>query len=245
MAIMRFRSLAILMVAATVSLSACGKSDTAANVADPVAGNETAAEEAPQAEAKAKSNVNPDAGKSEAGKYSNDYFGFSMTFPAEWAIAPKETTEALQSQGSDIVAGDDPTLKAAVEAAEENSYQLLMISEKPVGAPVADFNANIVVMAEKVSHLPGLVSGADYLASVSNLLQQTDLPYQPAGEIKEVEIGGRKFHRADFTLAMNGMEVQQSYFATIDKGYALGFILSGNDTSMANLEKIASSVVFN
>jgi hypothetical protein len=244
MAIMRFRSLAILMVAATVSLSACGKSDTAADVADPVGGNEATAtkEDAKPAETKA---ANPDVGKSEAGKYTNDYFGFSMTFPAQWAIAPKETAEELQSQGSDIVAGDDPTMQAAVEAAEKNSYQLLMISEKPVGAPVAEFNANLIVMAEKVSHLPGLTSGADYLASVSNLLQQTELPYQPVGEIQEVEIGGRKFHRADFSLATNGVEVKQSYFATIDKGYALGFILSGTDGTMPSLEEITQSVAFN
>ena len=99
-------------------------------------------------------------------------------------------------------------------------------------------------MAEKVSHLPGIASGEEYLVNVGNLLTQTELPYEAEGEPYEVEIGGRTFHRADFNLNAAGMEIKQSYLALVDEGYALGFILSGTDDTMAQLEDITKSLKF-
>ncbi|MEL6136496.1 MAG: hypothetical protein AAFR42_03670 [Cyanobacteria bacterium J06628_6] len=242
MALTRLRPVAAALLIAT-TLIACSKEEAA--VVDPT-GDEAAAETTAAAEetTAAAPDVSPNAGEVKAGTYSNEYFGFSMDFPTEWAVASDETAEELQDMGSDIVAGDDEALKASIEAAEQNTYQLLMVSEQPVGAPVATFNPNIVVMAEKVSHLPGIASGAEYLANVSNLLTSTDLPYEAAGEPYEVEIGGRTFHRADFSLSAAGMEINQSYLALVDNGYALGFILSGTDESMGQLEEITDSLTF-
>ncbi|MEO1591355.1 MAG: hypothetical protein AAFU71_08700 [Cyanobacteria bacterium J06632_22] len=234
---LRFAAAALLL---TASLVACSK-DEAAEI-EPVAGD-TAAETTEAAEPEAAS-VAPNAGAVTAGTYTNDFFGFTMEFPTEWAVASDETAEELQDMGSDIVAGDDAALQASIEAAEQNTYQLLMISEQPVGAPVTTFNPNVVVMAEKVSHLPGIATGGDYLINVSNLLTQTELPYESKGEPYEVEIGGQTFHRADFSLNAGGMDIKQSYLALIKDGYALGFILSGTDESITQLEDIATSMKF-
>ncbi|MEM8806985.1 MAG: hypothetical protein AAGF01_13245 [Cyanobacteria bacterium P01_G01_bin.38] len=240
MALLRLRSLAVLAIAATVTLSACGKSDQA--VVDPAVGGD--ATEATPEEVSPEASGSPDEAKVEAGKYSNEFFEFTMAFPDAWAIASEETTDGLQDTGADMLAGDDEALKSSIKAAEKNTYQLLMISEQPVGAPTTEFNPNLVVMAEKVSHLPGIASGSEYLANVSNLLLQTDLPYTPDGEPYAVEIGGREFHRADFTLSTAGIEIKQSYLATVDKGYALGFILSGTDGTMGSLDEITNSITF-
>ncbi|MEO0458060.1 MAG: hypothetical protein AAF152_15970 [Cyanobacteria bacterium P01_A01_bin.114] len=246
MTLLRLRSLAVLAVAATVTLSACGKSEQA--VVDPAVDGDASVEVTPEAEAEAGSDAaaagSPDAAEVEAGKYSNEFFGFTMAFPDAWTIASQETTDGLQDTGAEMLAGDDEALKSSIEAAEKDTYQLLMISEQPVGAPTTDFNPNLVVMAEKVSHLPGIKSGSEYLENVSNLLLQTDLPYAAEGEPYEVEIGGRKFHRADFTLSTAGIEIKQSYLATVDKGYALGFILSGTDDTMSSLDDITQSISF-
>lgn len=239
MALTRLRFAAAVLLL-TTTLVACSKDQDVAVIdsAEAPAATEAAAP------TETATDIRPNQGEVQDGAYTNDFFGFTMTFPESWAIASDETAEELQEVGSEIVAGDDPALKASIEAAEQDTYQLLMISEQPIGAPTTSFNANIVVMAEKVSHLPGIVSGEEYLINVGNLLTQTDLPYEANGEPYEVEIGGQTFHRADFDLTAAGMEIKQSYLAMIKDGYALGFILSGTDASLAELEEIANTLAF-
>ncbi|MEO0541867.1 MAG: hypothetical protein AAFZ80_13535, partial [Cyanobacteria bacterium P01_A01_bin.105] len=190
----------------TTTLVACSKAEdavqTEAGASDAAAKVADAPTDAPAAAPAA--DVRPDSGEATEDRYTNDFFGFTVAYPPDWAVASDETAEELQEMGSDIVAGDDATLQASIEAAEQNTYQLLMVSEQPVGTPVTTFNPNVVVMAEKVSHLPGIASGAEYLANVSILLTQTELPYEAKGEPYEVEIGGRTFHRADFQLNAPG-----------------------------------------
>ncbi len=241
MALTRLRFAAAILLL-TTTLVACSKDQDVAVIdsTDTPAVAETAETDSNEATA----DIRPNQGEVTGGAYTNDFFGFTMTFPDAWAVASDETAEELQEVGSELVAGDDAALKASIEAAEQNTYQLLMISEQPIGAPSTSFNPNIVVMAEKVSHLPGIVSGEEYLINVGNLLTQTDLPYEANGAPYEVEIGGQTFHRADFDLTAGGMEIKQSYLAMIKDGYALGFILSGTDASLGNLEEIANSLAF-
>ncbi|NEP19442.1 MAG: hypothetical protein F6J97_21550 [Leptolyngbya sp. SIO4C1] len=238
MAAIRLRSLTVTALAVLLTLSACG-TEQQATVA-PAEETPAAAERAPQAT----SDVRPDAGAVEAGQYRNQFFDFSIAFPEAWAVASQAITDDLQETNSEMLAKGDESIESALEAAEQNTYQLLMISEQPIGTQAATFNPNIVVMAEKISHLPEITSGSEYLQNVSRLLQQTSLPYAPVGDPYEVTIGDRTFHRADFVLSTPEVEVKQSYLAMIDQGYALGFILSGTDESMGQLEEIADSISF-
>ena len=195
-------------------------------------------------ETEAPETIVPDTDSVATGAYTNEFFGFSLTFPETWAIASQETTEAIMDMGSNIVANSDPALGAAIESSVQNTYQLFLISESPIGTPTAQFNPTVMGMAERISQFPGITSGADYLVHLSRAIAQINLPYEQVGEAYPVTIGGKEFYRTDFQLTLMGVAVRQSYVATIDQGYALGFVLSTSPERFTELEAIVDSIQF-
>lgn len=187
--------------------------------------------------------IAPDTGTTIPGQYSNEYFGFSMVFPEEWAIAPPETKDAVMELGSTLASNSDPALGSVVEASLQNTYQLLFLSQWPLGSPVAD-NPSFIMLAERVSQWPGITSGEDYLVNQELLLSQISLPYEKVGDIRPVTIGGREFYRSDFQINIMGTMLKQSYVVALDQGYALAFILSASPESLQQLETIMNSIQF-
>ncbi|RLE23973.1 MAG: hypothetical protein DRJ65_10770 [Acidobacteria bacterium] len=167
----------------------------------------------------------------EAGIYRNSFFELRFPIPDGWAIASDETEERVLETGKEAIAGNSKTLDAAIKASEKTTYQLLMLSEHPIGSPV-EFNSNLVLMAEKVSHAPGIQTGADYLFHTHNLLQQSGISYQRNGEPEPIQIGGREFHKVIYQVELPQVVFQQTFIVTIDRGFALALIISSNDEEM-------------
>ncbi len=159
--------------------------------------------------------------------YENTYFGFSLPLPAGWSVATPQAEDYFREVGQKAIAGDDPLLQASVEASVANTFQLLTVSEHPVGAAVA-FNPMIVVMAESVSHAPGIKTGADYLFHLGNVLERSPIAYETIGEVSAIELGGRSFHRKDFGFSSLA-GVRQSYIFAREGEYVFGFVLSAQD----------------
>ena len=230
--------LAILGLSAIVTLSACGKSDLAEVTPGKESNVSGEVGMTPEAEG------NPYDGSLEAGKYKNEYFGFTISFPVTWAVISPKIAQVQQERETEVMSGDVEILKSSLKAAAK-TQPLLIISEQPQGTPTASFNPSIVVQAKKVPHVSGIISGAKYLQlEMDYLRQKSNLPYTQIGTPYEVEIGGRKFHRVDLTLTSSEIEISQSYLATIEKSYALSLMLSGTKDTMGRLEEIAESIEF-
>ena len=169
--------------------------------------------------------LDPRSGSLTDTTYRNAFFGFTLQFPAGWSVASSETEEHLRAIGSSAVAGEDPLLKAAVETAQP--IQLPTLTEHPVGAAVA-FNSSLAVVAESVSHAPGIQTGADYLFHMDALLERSPIPYQPLGEVGEVDFDSHSFSRRDFLIS-NQPSIRQTYFVAREGDYVLAFIVTAQD----------------
>jgi hypothetical protein len=103
----------------------------------------------------------------------------------------------------------------------------------------------MIIAAENVTDDDHIRSGKDYIVKVSRLLANSPLPYQPSGEIREIELGGVTFGRLDFTANITGTTLRQSHLARVINGHALTFILSaGSESEVRKLEAALGSVRF-
>jgi hypothetical protein len=175
--------------------------------------------------------------------YENAYFGFTLPLPAGWSVATPQTEEHLREAGRRALVGDDPQLQASVDSATAKTFQLLTVSEHPVGAPVP-FNPIIVVMAENIAHAPGIKTGADYLFHLGGILERSSIPCEARGEVSAVDLGGRTFHRRDFEISPPS-GIVQSYVVAREGEYALGFVLTARDqTELEDLLSLVSKTDF-
>jgi hypothetical protein len=187
----------------------------------------------------------PDDGQVVSGVYSNSFFGFSMDLPSGWSVAPGNTLETIQCSENKALAEKIQDREAArkLKATPQKSHQLLLVSAKPWGTQ-AESNPSFIIAAEKALRETGITTGKDYLVRVSRLLANSPLPYQPSGAMVETKLGDRIFHRLDFTATIANKRLRQSYLATVDRGYALVFIVSGAETEFKSLDEMLSSVRF-
>ncbi len=174
--------------------------------------------------------------------YSNEYFGLTIEFPEDWAVAEKETLKQVTDMGTDFLAGDDKNLKAIVKASELQTVNLFMVSQHPLGSPVP-FNPNVTAVAERIRHMPGIKSGKDYLYHARKLMESSALDASFTEEVRNEQIGGYSFDIMTAEMNMSGASIKQQYYATVLKGYVLGVIISySNDQDQAALKEILATI---
>ena len=187
-----------------------------------------------------------DFGEFEAGVYTNSFFKLALTIPDSWHVLDLESRMELMKQGGDIVAGDNQTLKAVLNAAELNTLNLLAAYEYPPGAAVAS-NPGIMLIAEKIKHVPGIKRGSDYHFQSKKMMQLSHMQVSYPEEIYEMIIDRVSFDvmEAEITLGP-GVIVHQRQYATIMNGYALLVALTYQDEyGLGQLEKIVGTLTFN
>ena len=185
----------------------------------------------------------PESGEVVDGVYVNEYLGLKLPIPDNFFVWSKDTQQHLMETGEGAVVGDDAVLKAAVEASKKTTFQLLTLSQFEMGAAV-EFNPNLGLMAERVNHLPGIKSGADYLIHATTLLSRVQLPYELKNRPYSTQIGDRQWDRADFLINQPQMPFSQSYICTKNHDFVLLMVLTAaTSEQMAALERVASSIV--
>src|ERR1044072_680865 len=175
----------------------------------------------------AKAQTEPAGGSAKDGVYTNSFFGFTFKCPQDWVVHGEATNERIRELGKEKIA-ESGTSRASVEVALKNTYQLLTVFRHAIGTPGITFNPAILVMAEKVSHAPGIKNGSDYLLNLRPLLTKAGnqvLLKDP----KEYQFGGSQFFRDNYGVVANGFNLVQTHFVTIRNGYALVFIFMAED----------------
>ena len=163
------------------------------------------------------------------GTYINHGLGFSFKYPKDWVVHGEATNQRIRELGKEkaTAAGES---KASVEVGLKNTYQLLTVFRHPVGTPGITFNPAILVIAERVSHAPGIISGKDYLLNCRTLILRAGSQVLLKEPI-EYRFAGSQFFRDDYAVEVNGVRMVQAYFARVANGYALVFIFIGKDQS--------------
>ena len=176
--------------------------------------------------------------------YQNEYFGLTVDLPPEWSIQDQEARQRMTELGGEMVAGDDKNLKAAVKASEMTTVNLFAAFKHPVGTPVP-YNPNIMCLAERVRHIPGIKKGDDYLFHSKKFLESSQMQVSFPKEMSAEAIGGIQFGVMHVEMSMAGMTIRQKYYAAIIKGYALVFIVTfSTDEEESVLEDILRTTAF-
>ena len=178
-----------------------------------------------------------DLGVVKDGTYINRTFGFTFKYPTDWVVHGEATKERIRELGKEKITESGAASKATVEVSMKNTYYLLTVFRYPNGTPGVTFNPAVLVMAERVSHAPGIKTGKDYLLNIRVLLAKAGQQI-PLKEPKEYHFAGSQFFRDNYAVENNGVHMMQSHFATVKNGYALVFIFLGADeTSVEEMTK--------
>ena len=187
-----------------------------------------------------------DFGMFESGNYSNTFFNLMLSIPDSWHVLDQEARLEIMKRGGEIVAGDNKSLKAVIKAADLQSINLLTAYEHPPGAAVST-NPGIMLIAEKVTHAPGIKKGSDYHYHAKKLMKMSRMKVSYPQEIYEKTIDGVSFDIMETEITMGpGVVIRQIQYATIMKGYALLMALTFQDESgHSQLEEIVETLTFN
>ncbi len=184
------------------------------------------------------------SGKVEKSVYTNKYFGFILKLPEDWSIQSEETSKEIMETGKEVVAGDNKNLQKALDKADEQSLFFFAAYKYPVGTP-GKYNPNIIGMAEKISAVPDIKSGADYLFHARRLLEMSQMEVSFGKKITKEDIGGVEFDAMYVSLSFGRILIKQKYYAAIMKGYAVSFIISYIDEEgELSLENILATAKF-
>ncbi len=177
--------------------------------------------------------------------YRNNYFGMTITIPSDWSIQDSKSMQALKDLGKGLLGKDDKNLKAVMEASEFQTVSLFAVFRHPLGSPVP-FNPNLMCMAERIRHMPGIKRGKDYHFHTRKLLESSQMNVKFPGEIYTETLGGVEFDVLHSETSLGNIVVKQKQFAAIIKGYALIFVISFDaDDQEATLNKILKTLNFN
>jgi len=133
-----------------------------------------------------------DFGAWEGTTYRNEYFGLSISVPEDWSVQGRETASRVMDMGETLVAGGDKNLQAALKVSQLQTVNLFMVSEHPLGSPVA-FNPNIICVAQRISDMPGIKRGEDYHFHTKRGFQLSNLEVTFPKEITTESLGGVDF----------------------------------------------------
>lgn len=170
----------------------------------------------------------PDDGSVHGNVYANRFFQFSLKFPEDWVVMGEDAQRNAAKLGGEMLAGSDPTLRDAQQAAAAHSYQLLFITPGKSGARTLS-TRSIQITALDTTVAPEVASGEDFLKTRAKFFQRLQTPLQATGPPVVMSVGGRRLWRMDLTFQVDSGLHWVSEIVTIEKGYLLLFVLSSPD----------------
>lgn len=165
-----------------------------------------------------------DFGKIDHSVYTNKFFGMQVTIPSGWSIQDQQQQQQIMTEGEKVLSGSDKNLKAMMKASELETVSLFAAFEYPQGSPVP-MNPGVMALAEKVNQQPGIKTGRDYFYQARKVLEAGQLHVTFPKDYYTQKLGGVDFDVMEAQIAVGAKIVEEKYYATILKGYALSFIV--------------------
>jgi len=186
-----------------------------------------------------------DYGKVENNQYTNKFFEIKVNVPKGWNVQSEAENKQLMKDGAEMAAGNNAAMEKTLKAAEVNSANLLTVfKHDPKAPPAGQYNPNYLMLAENLRNIPGVTTGADYLAQNKKVMEASQMPFTHIdSDFKKRDINGIEFYEMKATMDIQGIKVQQVYLATIKDKFALGVVYSYmTEAEKAELEKYISSI---
>jgi hypothetical protein len=186
-----------------------------------------------------------DRGSFNGPMYRNNYFGMTITIPSDWSIQDSKSMENFQDLGEKVISEDDKNLKAAMAASELQTVRLFAAFQHPLGSPVP-FNPNLMCMAERVRHMPGIKRGKDYHFHIRKLLESSKLNVKFPKEIYTETFDGIDFDVLYSETSFGTMLAKQKQYGAVTKGYVLLIVSTfANEDQETTLDEILKTLTFN
>lgn len=221
----------VIMFSLVLTLSACDK--VAKEPVEAEATKKEIVEE--QVEVVKATEKEVDYGVIEDGSYKNSYFGLSIDIPQGWTVLSREQLDGVLDTGMEMMAGDDKNLSAAMQASKKQNFTLFAFLKYGLGAKV-EFNPGIMAAAERVSAVPEIKKGSDYLFHTKKLLEASPLEVNFPRDNYTTQISGVSFDVMPVTMEMAGVLIQQNLYAAIIDDYAL--LLTTTYSNESELEEV-------
>jgi protein TonB len=168
---------------------------------------------AQQGPAVAPADLRPDTGAMSADVYTNNFFGFSYRVPAQWTGKAVQRSQPGQRFYQ---------LLSALPASAGASIQYMGIQAEDIAAPVVKTASQFI----QASPLAGKNSA-----------------YEMLGPVREMEIGGHHFARADYRTKPapddGGLSMFQTQLVTVLHNHAVTLLFTSD--SQAGLDQLAAS----
>jgi hypothetical protein len=177
--------------------------------------------------------------------YRNNYFGMTITIPSDWSIQDSKSMQTIKDLGKQVIDKDDKNLKAVMEASELQTVSLFAVFQHPLGSPVP-FNPNLMCMAERVRHMPGIKRGKDYHFHTRKLLESSQMKVKFPGEMYSETFDGVEFDVLYSETSLGAMLVKQKQYGVVMKGYILLIVSTfANADQETTIDEILKTLTFN
>ncbi len=152
-------------------------------------------------------------------RYHNRYFGFSIEVPAHWYRVESVFLQAYDKSKAGFISGNGADLGADIARLHPRGIMLIAASRYPVSHSGGRFNDNLICTAIKISDVPGITTGEDYLRYATHRHDRLATP------IKSILIHAHPFY-VQAMREESHQNITQQIVATILKGYALNCLLT-------------------
>ena len=158
-------------------------------------------------------------GQLDGNKYSNSFYGMTVTIPEEFTIMNRAEVQVYKDAGADMLRTGKNAASPTYEEALAKSSVLLLVSSKPPGTPG-------IAVLEMVSRwqAPGVTRSMVLAETTKVLTASGKVTLKDAG--KPVTLGGRVFSAAEYESEMGGQKLKFRSYITIVRGYALAITLT-------------------
>lgn len=184
-----------------------------------------------------------DYGTYENGIYTNTFFDFALTVPAEWYVFSQDQNLNLV-ENSDNISEDNTVLQQTIEKSKVTTTILLTASQYGLDVPDSLFNPNIMLIAENIHGSDKIKSASDYLLLTRHALEQDPSPKEfpfPAFKLHTVNSRDFSWMRV-VTSVPDHADYTQDYYVILQNEFALTAILTYNaDHQRTELEHILNT----
>jgi hypothetical protein len=155
--------------------------------------------------------------------FQNKKFGLSIKKPESWYAQNVEEAMQLSARGAQVMSGDDKNMKAALEASLKASLPLFGFFEFPPGTPGKP-NPNVGAVAENIAAFPGVKDGCDYLASMKQVIENSQMNMSFGDSCQKEKISGSTFGYVNASIKMGNALISQRYWACKKGDHAIAIV---------------------